>query len=170
MIFHKNTKQAVVYQFGTRPLVLSPKVYPALIGQTRLRTNKVLRPIEDAVAVRDSANTDLGIRTVQDVGTMSGGIHPCVHDRLGGGLAVCNVFSCGGIRDAELLHHVKRRAIRGRLVGKIVVVDHVFGLGPRHVGEAIVDGQCGQPVCCALLVDQCDDRLLRGAQSGDIHS
>lgn len=88
--------------------------------------NKFLRPVDYAAAVLYGSDADLGVGGVQDIGTMSGGIHPCIHYSLRGRLPVGDIFTRSSIRDTEFAHHIEWGPVGRGLVGKIVVVDHVL--------------------------------------------
>lgn len=64
-----------------------------------------LRPV---VAALNITHTDLFEAAIEDVGTVTGRVHPAVDHALRTAVAHCDVFTGGTVSDAELLHHVKR--------------------------------------------------------------
>lgn len=63
-----------------------------------------LRPV---VAALNITHTDLLEATVEDVGTVTGRVHPAVDHALRTAVAHCDVFAGSTVSDAELLHHVE---------------------------------------------------------------
>ena len=64
-----------------------------------------LRPV---VAALNITHADLLEATVEDVGTVTGRVHPAVNHALRTAVAHGNILTGGTVSDAELLHHVKR--------------------------------------------------------------
>lgn len=77
-----------------------------------LRPDEHLGPVFGAFAVGRNTDTDLGKACIQDVGSMSRGIHPTVHNLRRCAVAVCNVFSRRGVANTEITHHIQRGSRR----------------------------------------------------------
>lgn len=96
-------------------------------GVLQYSADKLLCPIIAAVGILRNPHAQFGKRGIQDVRPVTLGIHPTGHDLLGRGLPHGDIFTCRAIADAELLHHIERRAVcRGGMV-KIAEICHIFG-------------------------------------------
>ena len=72
------------------------------------------------------ADADLLIRRIQDIGAVTAGIHPTVHNSLRGSISLGDVFPGCAVGETEGGYHLKRRAVCRAVVGEIAVFQHIL--------------------------------------------
>lgn len=89
-------------------------------------SNELLCPDELSLCIFCNTNTDLGEGRVQNVCSVSWGVHPALHNLCGSSLTHCNIFSCSTVADSVFFHHVKRRTVGWGGMVKIVQLRHIL--------------------------------------------
>lgn len=88
--------------------------------------DKFLRPVMPVRAASVITDAQFGIRRIKYICTMSGTVKPRRHYFLRRSLSGGDVFTGGTVRNAEMLKHLKRRAVSRALVTKIVIDSHIL--------------------------------------------
>lgn len=89
------------------------------------RRGETLRPFE---LRRRQTDTELSERTVENVGSMAGGIHPRIDDGRRRALTKGNIFRRRGVLIAVVLKSLKGRQTFEVCVREIVFRQHVFAV------------------------------------------
>ena len=118
-------------------------------------TDKFLRPV-----VSEIPDPDLFEIGVQNIGTVTAGVHPGVHDGLGRFLPIRDVLPGSAISQSERADHLKRRSVRRAGVGKIMVVGHILRFVARYARQLPVRGERLKAFLRARLVDKTDDLVF----------
>ena len=88
-----------------------------------LLSDKHLRPV---VAACNIAHADLFIGAVENIGAVTGGIHPARHDGLRRTVAHGDILTRAAVSKPEGPHHLERRAVGRTGVVEVTAVMHVL--------------------------------------------
>lgn len=131
--------------------------------------NKHLRPV---IAPGNITDTDSGVVRVQNIGAMSGGIHPAVYNCLRRCVTLGDVLTGTSVGDAEVFDHLEGGAVNRAGVGEVFVVLHVLRLVAGDPAQFPIVSKGLQSVFRPDLIDQTDDLLLvagnPSVHSGDV--